>query len=136
MEKDFLRWHGKKRWLHKEKVRPFFREREIWFCYLGANVGFEEDGSGDEFLRPAIILRRFSEMMFFAIPLTRTARSGKDYFNFTTRRGESTALLAQAHSLDTKRLRYKISEISKEDFDTLLERFLNLFKNLPPLGLC
>ena len=92
MEKDFLRWHGKKRWLHKEKVRPFFREREIWFCYLGANVGFEEDGSGDEFLRPVVILKRFNRVTFFGIPLTRTIRMGEYYFSCIVRNETNTAL--------------------------------------------
>jgi mRNA interferase MazF len=127
MEKDFWKWHEKKRWVHDEKSRPFFKEREIWFCYLGANVGFEEDGSGEEFLRPIIILKRFSGMIFFAIPLTRTVRSGRYYFSCAVRNETNTAILSQGRSLDVKRLRYKIGEVSKNDFNALRGRFFQLF---------
>jgi mRNA interferase MazF len=128
MKKDFWEWHEKKRWIHNEKIRPFFKEREIWFCSLGANIGFEEDGSGDEFLRPVIILKQFGATTFFAIPLTRTVRLGKYYFSCTIRGEINTALLSQGRSLDAKRLRYKIGEISKNEFNTLKEQFFRLFK--------
>ena len=42
MKKDFKSWHGKKESLHHEKERPFFHEREVWFCSLGVNIGFEQ----------------------------------------------------------------------------------------------
>ncbi len=50
MEKNFLEWHEHKSRIHVNPTRPFFHEREIWFCSLGLNVGFEQDGRGDEFL--------------------------------------------------------------------------------------
>jgi mRNA-degrading endonuclease toxin of MazEF toxin-antitoxin module len=127
MEKDFLKWHEKKRWIHQEKARPFFKAREIWFCCLGANVGFEEDGSGAEFLRPVVIFKRFGRATFFGIPLTRTVRLGEYYFSCIVHNETNTALLSQGRSLDAKRLRYKIGEISKNDFDALRGRFFQLF---------
>ncbi|MEK9174552.1 MAG: hypothetical protein AAB725_01115 [Patescibacteria group bacterium] len=50
MKKDFQKWHSKKSWINDIDKPPFFHEREIWFCYLGANVGFEQDGTGEDFL--------------------------------------------------------------------------------------
>ena len=60
MNKDFKGWHKDKEIIHNEKPRVFFHEREIWFTYLGVNIGFEQDGQGDKFLRPVIILRKFN----------------------------------------------------------------------------
>jgi mRNA interferase MazF len=55
MKKDFKKWHDKKSRINKIEPRPFFHEREIWYCALGVNVGFEQDGSGQDFIRPVII---------------------------------------------------------------------------------
>src|SRR6266566_1019469 len=47
MPKDFAKWHTRKSEIDQREPRVFFHEREIWFCHLGANVGFEQDGKGD-----------------------------------------------------------------------------------------
>ena len=54
--KDFSLWHTRKTFVHNEKQRPFFSEREVWFCAMGENVGYEQDGRGENFLRPVLIL--------------------------------------------------------------------------------
>lgn len=46
MKKDFDEWNAKKKEIHKGGEAPFYNEREIWWCALGANVGFEQDGTG------------------------------------------------------------------------------------------
>lgn len=74
MRKDFCRWHKRKEFINNIKQCPFFHEREIWFCYLGANVGFEQDGSGQEFLRPVVVVRKFNNEIFWAVPLTKSAK--------------------------------------------------------------
>ena len=47
MKKDFQKWHDKKSEVDRIKERPFLHVREIWFCHLGVNIGFEQDGNGD-----------------------------------------------------------------------------------------
>ena len=74
MKKDFKKWHEKKSAIHALPQRPFFHEREIWFCYVGANVGFEQDGSGSEFIRPVVVLRKFNNAVFWAVPLTKASK--------------------------------------------------------------
>jgi len=32
-----------------------YKKRETWICNIGENIGFEEDGKGNEFTRPVII---------------------------------------------------------------------------------
>lgn len=71
MMKDYQGWYAKKSDINEIKKNPFFHEREIWFCYLGANVGFEQDGS-EEFLRPVVVFRKFNNDVFWAIPLTKS----------------------------------------------------------------
>ena len=74
MKKDFQKWHHKKEHLDSVEKRPFFHEREIWFCHFGVNVGYEQDGSGDDFLRPVLIVRKFNNEIFWGVPLTKTKK--------------------------------------------------------------
>ncbi len=79
--KDFTFWHKLKTWLNNEKPRLFFHEAEIWFCYLGQNIGFEQDGKGKDFLRPVVVIRKFNKMVFWGVPLTSKVKEGI-YYHF------------------------------------------------------
>ena len=123
MLKDFKDWFTLKPKIHNEKVRPHFREQEIWFGALGTNVGFEQDGRGDKFLRPVIILRKFNQEIFLGIPLTGSEKTGKYYYAFSFKKGIiSAAILSQVRLLDAKRLYYKAGWMDKKDFAELKKR--------------
>ena len=123
MNKDFKKWHDKKDNIDKIDKRPFFHEREIWFCHLGVNVGFEQDGSGDDFQRPVIIIRKFNNEVCWVVPLSKTEKRNKYYspFNFDET-VISVAILSQIRLLDVKRLSRKIGEISENDFSQLINK--------------
>lgn len=106
----------------------FFQEREIWFCSLGVNVGYEQDGSGEEFLRPVIIVKKFNNEIFFAVPLTRGKKKDRPfYFKFSFRaRIQSIAILSQMRLIDAKRLRYKVGTVSEADFKALKSKIRRL----------
>lgn len=123
MKKDFQKWHKKKEQVNDIEKRPFFHEREIWFCHLGANVGFEQDGIGDDFQRPIVIIRKFNNEICWAIPLSKTKKRNKYYFAFqfdpmTT----SVAIVSQIRLLDGQRLSRKIGEINEESFGGLINK--------------
>jgi len=124
--KDYSKWHEKKTTLHNIKKRPYFHEREVWFTTLGSNIGFEQDGRGDTFLRPVIILKKFNKSVALIIPLTKNNKKGAHYFNFTFDDNTSTAILSQIRLIDTKRLEYKIGYISKEEFLGLKQKLTQL----------
>lgn len=128
MEKDFLKWHKKKKEIHEDRPRVFFHEREVWFCYLGANVGFEQDGSGDDFLRPIIILKKFNNEVLWVVPLTKKRKKNhKYYFEFYSKSGVgSSAILSQIRLIDAKRLKYKIGDMSASDFDAFKAKIRQL----------
>jgi|SRR3989344_1340758 len=124
MKKDFKKWHDKKSGIDGIEVRPFFHEREIWYCALGANIGFEQDGGGEDFLRPAIIFKKFNNEIFWTIPLTHTQKTTKYYFQFTFQgTAPSVAILSQIRLMDARRLDHKIGDISRDDFEKLTKRF-------------
>lgn len=126
MKKDFRKWNDKKSTIDQIEKRPFFHEREIWWCNLGMNVGFEQDGGGKDYLRPVIIYRKFNNEIFWAIPLTHTDKKTKYYFQLTKEADipTSTAILSQIRLVDARRLSHKLEvNISKEDFATLTKKF-------------
>ena len=80
---EFNNWNAQKQNSHFEKQRPFFHEQEIWFCALGANIGFEQDGRGERFLRPVLILKKFNNEICWALPMTKNIKEGKYYITIS-----------------------------------------------------
>jgi mRNA interferase MazF len=126
MRKDFKRWHDNKNSIDLIEKRPFFHEKEIWWCTLGVNIGFEQDGGGEDYLRPVIIYKKFNNEIFWAIPLTRTDKKTKYYFQLTKENDSSisTAILSQIRLVDARRLSHKFEiGVSDEDFVSITKKF-------------
>jgi mRNA interferase MazF len=135
MEKDFSIWHCLKTGLQKHEKNPYFSEREVWLCSIGLNVGHEEDGKGNRFLRPVIVFKKFVPDAFWAIPLTSVEKIGPYYYRFSLRGRIETAVLSQMRSLDSKRLLRKMGMMSEEDFFTMTRMFSGLLPKIEiPLG--
>ena len=126
MNKDFKEWHNQKSDLHENKVRAFFHEREVWFASVGMNIGFEQDGRGDTFLRPVIVLKKFNNEVLWCIPLTKNQKKGKYYYSFPLGKEVSTAILSQIRLVDCKRLQYKIGDMDQENFEEIKEKLKQL----------
>ena len=124
MQKDFDRWNGQKAELNNAASMLSFKEREIWFCHLGLNIGHEQDGDAKKFLRPVIILKKLSDEMFFGVPLTRTPRFGKEYFTIINDHGVGFAMLSQGRAFDARRLKYCSAVMAEDAFESLKLRFL------------
>ena len=123
MKKDFKKWHDKKTKVDEIEKRPFFHEREIWFCYLGVNVGFEQDGSGKDFQRPVIIIRKFNNEVCWVVPLSKTDKRGKYYYAFPFDNDLiSVAIVSQVRLLDVRRLSRRIGEMKEKDFSQLVNK--------------
>lgn len=83
MEKDYAIWTPIKTKLNNSAVYPIgFKEREIWICNIGENIGFEEDGKGNSFTRPVLILKVFNRKFCHIIPLTTKRKEGIYYYFF------------------------------------------------------
>jgi mRNA interferase MazF len=127
MEKDFHNWHGKKTEVNDKDERVFFHEREIWFCHLGVNVGFEQDGKGENFGRPVIVFRKFNKEVFWAIPLTTRTKTGKFYLPINLDDDlPRMAILSQLRLMDGKRLYQKLGVLSESDYKKLKEAIVKL----------
>jgi mRNA interferase MazF len=133
MEKDFDGWNEHKK---SPDANPapsvYVHERELWFVHLGTNVGFEQDGRGEESLRPILVLRKFNNEVVWVLPLTRRHKPGNpyyvafDYIVFPEIEGvplaPSVAILSQLRLLDIKRFRYKIGTAPAGTFEMIKEK--------------
>lgn len=128
MEKDFDGWNDTKKFLDARSEHVFFQKREVWWCYVGVNIGSEENGGPSSFRRPVVVIQSFNMEMFFGVVLTGSKRMGKYYFYLGAIKGiETSAILSQVRIVDTKRLGDKICMLDMLIFDQLknaLERTL------------
>jgi len=133
MEKDFRTWHNKKEKLNDAEGTALFHEREVWWCALGANVGYEQDGSGELFTRPVVILTKFNLDVCLVVPLTARKKKGKYYFSVGKIAGrDATAVLSQIRLVDRKRLAVKISMLNQKIFQALTTAVVQAcFPHLP-----
>ncbi|MBL0707865.1 MAG: type II toxin-antitoxin system PemK/MazF family toxin [Sulfurimonas sp.] len=118
--KKFNEWNKVKIRTQQKTETAYFREREIYWANVGENIGFEQNGKGDDFVRPILVFRKYSNNLFCGIPLSTTIRDGSFFFKFEfLEERKSSALLVQAKTFDVKRLDRKIGMINKNDFEKL-----------------
>jgi mRNA interferase MazF len=119
MNKDYTIWMPVKKEINNSDLRPMgCKEREIWICNLGENIGFEEDGKGNEFTRPVLILKVFNRKFCHIVPLSTTDKRGKFYYPFDGKTGKtSVALLSQSKPIDTARLSRKVGTMEEKEFE-------------------
>ena len=105
MEKDFDEWNERKKQTHRRNDAPFCHERKLWWCALGVNVGFEQDGSGEDYRRPVLILKGLSAATCLVVPLTTSTRRHplRPSIGLVEEKN-AHALLSQVRVIDTKRL--------------------------------
>lgn len=140
MKKDFDGWNKNKKAIHQSGVAPFYHEREVWWCSLGINIGFEQDGTGDRFDRPILVIKGFSKNTFLGVCLTGREKKGNYYFYLGKIEGkDATANLSQLRLLDTRRLIRKMGTLDQDTFSRLSEALQKVIfggskNNLPPLS--
>ncbi len=123
MKKDFDGWNREKKKLNDSVRRPFFKEREIWWCAAGLNVGFEQDGSGRNYSRPIVVVKGFNKSMFFGVFLTGKRKESRYHMYLGNISGrDSTVVLSQPRLIDTRRLVRKMAMLDEGIFDVLKAR--------------
>ena len=132
--KDFSAWHNVKTTINNqpEKNKPFFYEREIWWVSIGQNVGYEEDGKNDNYVRPVLVLRKFNKYTFLGIPLSTSPTTNKYRVAFTYKDNiKSTALLSQIRVFDSNRLATKDGTISDDGYKLIQQKLTEIINTEP-----
>jgi mRNA interferase MazF len=126
--KDYKDWMAHKAQINNANKRPGYRVGDIWWASIGENIGFEEDGKGEKFARPVLILTAFSFGLLLCVPLSTTNKRGKYYHEFVAKDGEmSVALLSQIRAIDTIRLRNIKSSVCGQELQIISRKIKKLF---------
>lgn len=104
MEKDFDNWNEIKKEVNQKDFLGFVHEREVWWCSLGINIGFEQNGKHQLFERPVLILKKFNRHTALIIPLSSKVKNSPYNFPYVHGGREYNALLPQIRLISTKRL--------------------------------
>lgn len=113
---NFDSWNEVKKKINNENANPdrFPGEGEVWMSALGKNIGFEQDGSGNNFSRPILIIKKFNNHMFWIVPLSTKQKGFDFYFNYTDPNNQKvSAILAQMRLVSIKRLKRKLYNFPK-----------------------
>ena len=133
MHKDFDSWNTLKKEVDYSKNIIKFRQRDIIFMSLGLNIGYEQDGKGENYIRPVLVYKKFNSRTFLGIPLTSKAKHDKFHFEFDfSKEKKSYAILSQIRMFDIKRAVYKNRTINNSDYEKL-EETLKDFLSVTPL---
>jgi len=101
---------------------------------MGENLGFEQNGKGENFVRPVIVFKKFNRNMFLGIPLSSQVKDGSYFFKFEfdkrSKHGvvvsKNIAILVQMRLYSNKRLLNKIGVINKDKFEKMSEELKKL----------
>ena len=112
-----------------------FKQREIWWASIGLNIGSEQNGKDEKFQRPVLVLRKFGQHIFWAIPLTSNKKEHKYRLEIKYKEysenivGELISedkkgiiILNQLKTMSSKRFIRKMGVISEADFDIIREK--------------
>jgi mRNA interferase MazF len=88
-----------------DEERLFFHTGDIWWVHIGVNVGYEMDGKHADFSRPVIVLKKYNQYSFLALPLTTNPAPNKWRIPIGKVDGtDAFAVLSQLRNIDSQRL--------------------------------
>jgi mRNA interferase MazF len=130
MKNDFDEWNKIKKQIEADICQSMYFPQvgEVWMSAVGRNIGYEQNGSGENFSRPMLVVKKFNNQIFWSVPLSTRQKSFDFYYNFTDPQSNKVyAILAQMRLVSLKRLNrklYDISPIYLEEVKTRLKGFL------------
>lgn len=109
------------------------RDGEIWSVSFGTNVGIEIDGKGENFERPALIVRRINSEHIWVVPITQsgTTKSGIHVSILNLGLGiNSRVIVTQLRTISSKRLVFRIGMLSFKQFKDVIDEIKNILPSL------
>lgn len=128
MRKDFDGWNEQKKAVDAREDILLYHERDIRWCRLGTNVGFEQDGTGTGRARPALVLKAFNRHVCLVVPLTTSTKQNSYHVSVGMIGGRpASVIISQLRLIDTKRLTVKITRLNKVRFDEIRKAIKDMF---------
>jgi mRNA interferase MazF len=132
--KDYKSWHEQKSQIEHKKSHVFFKEKEIWWTRIGLNIGSEQDGVGNLFVRPILILKKINQHTFIGLPLTTQNKKIETHYSLEKipcLAAESYVMCEQIRILSSKRFLRKMGKLPSELFFSIQKKSADFLRNLP-----
>jgi len=119
--KEFDKWNICKKEINNNETIRLYKEREIWWASVGVNVGYEEDGKNNNYVRPVLIIRKFNRMLFLGIPMSTRIKDNKYYYNICIKGKTVSLLLSQIKVFSSKRLLNRHTIVNKNEYKKIID---------------
>jgi mRNA interferase MazF len=129
-------WNKLKKILEEVDIHIPFNEREIWWCSFGSNIGIEIEGKGEDFERPAIIIKKFNIEHAIVVPLTHFGIYNSIYYvpiYYDVLAYNSFAVITQIQRISSKRLMRRIGILSLKQFVEIIDAIKNILPDTKKL---
>ena len=107
--------------------RPNIKEGEIWWCRIGKNIGVEQDGKNENFRRPVLVVKKYSNEIVFVVPLSSQNKVSNWYYKFSFKEKTQVAVLNQAKPVDVKRFDQLMGTVADNTLINIRKAFIDLF---------
>lgn len=101
-------------------------KRDVWWCSYGVNLGSEQDGTGGNFERLCVVVKKLSGTTFVALPLSTKEKLADFQVKVVVKDRVGYVLLDQVRVLDVKRMLRKVGYIDKTEFEIIRSRLKEL----------
>jgi mRNA interferase MazF len=124
---DFSPWCKLKEAIHGSDRGPNIKEREIWWCSLGLNIGNEMNGKHELFHRPVLVLKKLSHDSVLIAPITSKIKQGTWYVNICIKNEQRTLCIHQIRIINTRRFGKYLSRLPESQFEIVKKNFQSLY---------
>ncbi len=118
---QLIDWMSTKSRIQLSSRQLFPKRREIWWAYLGQNIGAEINGKNERFERPVLVIAVFNITTLFAAPITSTRSKHPFLIEFNHEGKNESVNIFQLRTLSIKRFDRKISDMLETDFMKVVE---------------
>ena len=125
---QYDKWNTQKKFISLKNKKTFFKEREIWWCSLGLNIGRETYGKGRAFHRPVLILKKLSPDLCIVLPLTSKEKEGNWFISLLVHGEKRCVMMYQIKTMDVKRFYSRVDKVSIKDFNRVKEKLETLLE--------
>lgn len=125
--KDFEGWFEKKKEINAREAADNPKEREVWWCSIGINIGHEQDGKNLLYERPVLIVKVFNKDLVAILPIISSDKIGKYYYPLKQMEQSSTLVLSQVRTISSKRLLRKINEVPIVEYLKISIQLVRIF---------
>ncbi len=128
MENDYDSWNEIKKSINSQHRNDCINVGEFWWANIGLNIGSEQNGTGNNYERPVLIVKRLSKNTVLVFPLTTKINQSNTLFEIDS---DNFVILNQVKTIDIKRLSRQLKNIklSRRKFKGILSAFIFMLKN-------